>query len=246
MDREAHFLTASVTADEGGQAWGILDCAMRETTPPAEHEADVRAVFAARMAIERRHGPVNEWVRFEQSFDTKEDERIWRDSIVDMRRAVAGDEDIDSIGERASLLAALVDVKLDARCVRGFDEELGSHLDLSNNAMEMYIRKEDTRSTSDMFWPAIVIASNERHLSDRDFAMIARMVSKEGMDQDLRRLALEVGRTMEKVELGWGERSSSDLRSISASDHTLAVAHREMMKGRRSAVALAQQAGMGM
>ena len=246
MDRESHFLTAPVGAEEGGQAWRILECAMHEIDPPPEYEADVRAVFAADMAIHRRNGPVNEWVRLEQHFHTKEDERIWRDSIADMRRAVAADPTLESVKERSALLAALVDVKLDARCVKNFVEEHDNHLELSNHAMEMYIRREDTRSTGDLFSPGAVIVSNERYLSEQDFAMIARMVSKEGMDQDLRRLAIEAGRTMENVALGWGERGTNGNPPMSVSDHTLAVAHREMMKSRRSAATMAQQAGMGM
>ena len=233
-------------ADEGGVAYAVLGEAMEERVPDPSREADVRAVFAAHMALQRRNGETVDWLRLEQAFEAKEDERIWRSSIAEMRRASANDVSLGSVGEKASLLAALVDVRLDARHVRDFDAEHGSHLDLSNHAMEMDSRREDTRSSDERFDPQLVVVGNTRHLSDTDFAMIARMVSRDGMDQDLRRLALESARTMEKVELGWGDRRTNDPQSTSVSDHTLAVACREMKKNRRAVAAMAHQAGMGM
>lgn len=246
LDREAHFMSRSIDAAEGGIAYAVLGEAMEECVPDPSHETDVRAVFAAHMALERREGRVMDWLRLEQAFRSKEDERIWRSSIAEMRRAATADASLESVGERASLLAALVAVRLDAREVRDFDTEHGDHLDLSNHAMEMDARREETRSSKQRFDPQLVVVGNTRYLSDTDFGMITRMVSRDGMDQDLRRLALESARAMEKVKLGWGERRANDPRSTNVDDHTLAVAHREMKKKRGAVAAMAHQAGMGM
>lgn len=239
-------MSPGVDANEGGIAYGILEDAMEERRPDPLREADVRAVFAAHMAIQQRNACANGWMRLEQYFDSKEDERIWRSSIVEMRRAVEMDPALDSPSERASLLAALVDVRLSARSVRDFDAEHGSHLDLSNHAMEMDRRREAGRSTGDPFSPSVIVAGNARHLSDDAFGMIARMVSKEGMDHDLRGLALEAARTMEKIELGWGERRADDPQSIRVGEHTMAVAHRSFMKKRMETATVAHQASLSM
>ena len=245
MDREAHFMSRPIDADEGGNAYAILGDAMEERVPDPFREADVRAVFAAHMALHRREGEVSDWSRLEESFMSKEDERIWRSSIAEMRRAAANDTSLENAAERASLLAALVDVRLDARHVRDFDKEHGDHLDLSNHAMEMEARREETRSSENRFDPRFVVVGNTRYLSDPDFVMITRMVSRDGMDQELRRLAIEAARSMERVELGWGERRANDPRSISAGDHTLAAADRVAKKNRGAIAAIAHQAGMG-
>lgn len=245
MDREAHFMSRPIDADEGGNAYAILGDAIEERVPDPSREADMRSVFAAHMALQRREGKVSDWSRLEEAFTSKEDERIWRSSIAEMRRAAASDASLDNAAERASLLAALVDVRLDARHVRDFDTECGDHLDLSNHAVEMEARREEARSSEDRFDPRFVVVRNTRYLSDPDFAMIARMVSKDGMDQELRRLAHEAARSMEKVELGWGERRANDPRSISAGDHTLAVADRVAKKNRGAIAEIAHQIGMG-